>query len=716
MKTNPKNKTLLYTNITIIFIIVLVLAGNFFFQSQELFDATTKNLYESLQSFKGITNNLITSYTRQIQNNSKLAKHISINPKNNATEDLIHYFDLLEKNNYVSNAYFIDHETGNGVSDTRIIPQEELKANSDLRNRFWYKEAQKNGLYISKAYTDLVSDKLGLTISYPVYSDQTFKGVIGYDILLNDVFENLKIIQYSKEADYYIIDHNNINIYSSDIDLIGKTSAFNKEFSATSSRFEHDDTIGYYSTIKNTGWKVLVLHNPKIYNHKISSLFLKNTLIGIFFIFLALVFTNYLYSKVLNIDRTTGFYNKNKFIQEIHRSQKNNVYVLFIDVNNMSTINNRFGYDFGDLLLSNLYSRLQKYFKNKGTVVHFTSDEFLVLIDSNSYKESRNLAFVLKEEYKDKVIELNHESIMLTLNISLIPMNLKNINNINNALILLKELLPKLHSKSNFLIFNSYSDIAFIKKENDAIKTQLINSMKMDQLVPFFQPIINTKNNSIEMYEVLMRIKDEADFIAPFKYIQIAEENNLIKELDLIMIEKTILYKLSNPSLSDVVFSINISNNTLTQESFYESVKVLIDKYPISAKTLIFEITETYAIDNFNKMRSNIVKLRTLGIRFSLDDFGTGFSNIESLKNLDIDFIKIDGSFIKKVSHDNQDKNIILAITLLANAFDTKIIAEYVENEAIINALKSFNINLMQGYYFEKPIQNLILDQSDKLK
>jgi EAL domain-containing protein (putative c-di-GMP-specific phosphodiesterase class I) len=227
--------------------------------------------------------------------------------------------------------------------------------------------------------------------------------------------------------------------------------------------------------------------------------------------------------------------------------------------------------------------------------------------------------------------------------------------------------------------------------------------MEEDRILPFFQPIYNIKENKIEKYEVLMRIKDGDDYLSPFPYIKVAEENNVIEKLDLIVIEKALKYKCKVDSKDKIKLSINVSGRDLNDSNFLPKVVLLADEYEIKYQNLIFEITETQNIKNMDRLVHTIHAFKKLGFKFSIDDFGTGFSSMQYLKRIPADYLKIDGSFIRDLNENEKNLYLVKSIVSMAKAFEMTAIAEFVENEKILKVLKEIGIDYGQGYHIGKP-------------
>ncbi|MDV3429180.1 MAG: EAL domain-containing protein, partial [Bacillota bacterium] len=239
--------------------------------------------------------------------------------------------------------------------------------------------------------------------------------------------------------------------------------------------------------------------------------------------------------------------------------------------------------------------------------------------------------------------------------------------------------------------------------------TCLEQAIEEDRIVPFFQKIVNIKTGENGKYEVLMRIKSGDEFLSPYPFIVTAEKYNLIDKVDFIMLEKALSYKKRIDIEDKLIFSFNLSGKLLNNREYLNKAKAIIDKYNIKHENIIFEITETENIKNINKLANTIKKYNKENFKFSIDDFGTGYSSIYYLKNINVDYLKIDGSFIKDINEKEENLYLVKSIINMAKAFNTKIVAEFVENQYILKTLNDLGVDFAQGYYFNKPEENIII-------
>ena len=275
------------------------------------------------------------------------------------------------------------------------------------------------------------------------------------------------------------------------------------------------------------------------------------------------------------------------------------------------------------------------------------------------------------------------------------------INMLSNAEIALKK--AKLEKLSFILFDKAMNDKERYAKNQEMIIT-LKNAIKDDRIIPYFQPIFSNTTMKIEKYEMLIRvINDEGKVILPFSFLEIAKKSRMYRKLTKIMIKKSFeTFKNKN-----IKFSINLSVEDIIDSEMQTYIFHTLESFT-QPKNVIFEITESEGIDNYNIIKEFIKKIKTFGAQIAIDDFGSGYSNFMHLLELEVDFIKVDGSIIKNIIDDKNSQALTKAIVSMAKELKIKVIAEYVSTEAILNAVKHIGVDYSQGFYLGEPLPDII--------
>lgn len=394
-------------------------------------------------------------------------------------------------------------------------------------------------------------------------------------------------------------------------------------------------------------------------------------------------------------DDITGLMNRHALNEELKYSQKDTSLIL-LDINDFSTINLVYSYDKGDKLLKHFAEFLKKFTK-ENKIYRIEADKFAVLTDKNR-NEIVKFSNHIIEELSKRYFVIGDDRIYIDLNIAIAY---QTDDLFKKARLALEEI--KLHKKNKINFYDDDLEIEKFKRKVNRIKPLIVEALKNDLLVPFFQPIIDNKTLKIAKFEVLSRIKLQDRLLFPSDFIPIAEHTNLIREITRTIIEKTFKVAVDN----DYIFSINISEKDLADEDFIEYLKIMLNKYKIDPQRITFEVLENISSQEIENSIIKLKELKNLGFKLSLDDFGTQSSNFEKILLLNLDFVKIDGKFVKNIIKDEKSKKIIKIIKKLANSINAKTIAEYVENKEVFDILNQMNIEYSQGYYFSKPVEDI---------
>lgn len=233
-------------------------------------------------------------------------------------------------------------------------------------------------------------------------------------------------------------------------------------------------------------------------------------------------------------------------------------------------------------------------------------------------------------------------------------------------------------------------------------KEKILKALKGGRFEPWFQPILDIKANRVNHYEVLARmIEEDGSVILPGSFVDVAEWFGLITSIDRIIIEKTFNHQAQLDKSIDL--SINLSGKELGDEELLFFLKSKMSETGVDPCRIIFEITETAAISNLELAVKFVKALKSIGCKFALDDFGVGFTSFTYLKKLMVDYIKIDGAFIRRLHENADDQVFVKAIVDVATGLNIKTIAEFVEHEGALKILKRYGGDYAQGYFVGRP-------------
>jgi len=383
--------------------------------------------------------------------------------------------------------------------------------------------------------------------------------------------------------------------------------------------------------------------------------------------------------------------------------------VLFIDLDNFKDVNDFMGHETGDRLLITIAQRLNECATANDLVARLGGDEFVIVLTHQVLPDP-----TLAELIADKIIQRigepildNAHTLVITPSMGIISEDVR-ILDFNETL---KQADIAMYSaknkgKNRFHIFDHKDQDLFNKKT--ILTMDLRNCIADNSLDLHFQPQINAQQQVIGV-EVLARWNHKKfGFVSPDVFIEIAEKNNLIYPLGLQIIDKACqqLAKWFNRKTSTDfrTLSLNISPIQLIEPKFEKDLLDILKKYDVPAKMVRLEITESVFMKNYQTAITTLTALREHGITISLDDFGTGFSSLNSLWKLPIDEVKIDKSFIASMSKDDSLFTMVESVITLCKKLNLEVVAEGVEHSIEFNILKGLDCDIYQGYLFSKPL------------
>lgn len=409
-------------------------------------------------------------------------------------------------------------------------------------------------------------------------------------------------------------------------------------------------------------------------------------------------------------DSLTGLFNRRMFEQKIEESikevhEKGTTHaLLFLDLDKFKVINDSAGHLAGDTLLQQIASLFESGIGENDLLARFGGDEFGIVLRncdlSSAQAKAREIINTVEKfnfTWTSKRFKVG-VSIGIVMIDGLIGTALELLSLSDTACYIAKE-----NGVNNLHIMDEKSE-SFVRlhHEMDWI-SKIYDAINQNLFMLYIQKIKSLKGDE-DHYEVLIRMKNEdGDIFYPDSFLPSAARYSLMPKIDLWVIETLFRLLRDNEMLSTITFAVNLSGQSLMKDDFERHVKELFEKYHIDGKKIIFEITETSAMSNFKRVTQFIDHFNALGCKFSLDDFGTGLSSFSYLKNFRVDYLKIDGSFVRDILEDPIDKVMVESIAQISTLLHLKTVAEYVENEAILEVIKTMNIDYGQGYGIQKP-------------
>ena len=396
--------------------------------------------------------------------------------------------------------------------------------------------------------------------------------------------------------------------------------------------------------------------------------------------------------KTLREDLLTKKGNRYKLLEDISLSSK--PYLALLDINRFSEINDFYGHAVGDKVLKIIAKIIKEQLPNSNYILYRVySDEFAVLVDNESKEDFLKNIKQISENISSKPIKINHKELYIQTTYNISFEDKENLIETANMI--------KKYSKTNknVTIYDKSLELEKIYEKNIFWTLKIKKALEEDRIVPYYQAIYNLETNKIEKYESLMRlIKEDGSVISPYYFLEISKKSKQYLKLTKRIIRKSFEYFKDK----DFEFSVNLTIKDIKNHEVSSFIIEKLKEYNLASK-VVFEIVESEGIDNFEEINNFIDKVKELGCKIAIDDFGSGYSNFEYLIKLNADYIKIDGSLIKDILVNKNNQEIVITIIDFAKRQGFKTIAEFVSSKEIFDKVKELGVDYAQGYYIGEP-------------
>ncbi len=588
-----------------------------------------------------------------------------------------------------------------------------------------------------------INNQYNIFIGEPVTSKNKEEGCLFFSYDLNDLVSKLSISLFNGEGYTYIVDcdgnkilnsnnknsiPNFINIFhellrvdKNNLETVNilKEKMKNKEEGIVEFSNETNKNMSYLPLNIND-WYLLTIVPSTTINSTYNSIMLMILILTIYIItllsilLLIIVITNYIKNKrlynLIYIDPITKGYSLTKFYQEI--TLRGNSYkrkaLIALDINNFKLVNTLFGNEEANKILKEITNIINKECLTHGFSTRKMADHYLIYYE---YGNDENLLQFIEKIYNN-ICNLR----ILSSDYVLVPsMGIYTFTKLNESIDSLENkaiVAWKNIKNDNYTYYGLFDDkILNTMIESKKILDKLIKALENDELEIHYQPKYDTITRKIVGIEALLRFRESnGHMISPNTFIPIAEESGFITVIDNYVFEKVCLdiNKLKENNIETVPISINISRKKLEERNCVKDYQKIIKENKLSPTDIEIEITEGTILADNKSIKYSVEKLKKAGFNILVDDFGTGYSSISTLKDLEIDEIKVDRSFI--IDNNERSKEIVKYVFNLATALKVKTTAEGVETKEQFDMLKNLNCNTIQGYYFSKPITLIELE------
>ncbi|PPK51926.1 putative bifunctional diguanylate cyclase/phosphodiesterase [Marinobacter persicus] len=407
-------------------------------------------------------------------------------------------------------------------------------------------------------------------------------------------------------------------------------------------------------------------------------------------------------------DPLTNLYNQRMFWElldyELDRCQRHDyqVALLMLDLDNFKAINDGYGHATGDKLLRQLSMELQSVLRTGDILARYGGDEFVVVLPETSLEHAEQVSERLLQCMQDFSLETRNDGVVRvtgSIGVGLFP---DHADNRKDLFMFVDNLMYRSKSQGkNRISLPHKDDVAEIFNDLNQKMVLVNDAIENHSVVPVFQPI-QPNGDDLPAVEVLSRIQLPDDtLMTAGEFIEIAESMGKVHLMDYIVMEKA-FERVRDTGYQGLLF-INLSPRSILVRDFLQTLHELTDRYQLDRSRIVFEITERDTVKNMGLLENFVRNLKDAGYLLAIDDFGSGFSSFHYLKYLPIDFVKIEGDFIANMANDPRDLAFVVSITDLAKKLKLKTVAEFVENEDVLNMVREVGIDYAQGFHVGRP-------------
>jgi len=536
---------------------------------------------------------------------------------------------------------------------------------------------------ISHSIMNTTTNPIFVTDSKKVlFSNTALLDLLGYETIeeINETFTEIKDIFNSRP----VMIQDDINLLHEDKELLNQN--------------QHTD---WFSNIKNNNQHKLFIKskNGDDYVYVINSTLLDDGFTYIIHlkditkeVEQQLELTNLLYT-----DNLTYLSNRTKLIEDLQNSNINIKSLAIMDINSFKEINDFYGHKTGDTILKGIAELIIPMIITRENYLFykFPSDIYCLANLDDDEEDFTMLIKNIIDAIEKKVFKIDPHEIDARVTVGM------SFSKKNNKLITADLALQAAkQDHKDYLVFYDELDNINEYKNNMVWTKKLKYALANDDIIVYYQPLINNQTLKVDKYECLVRMIDKDKVISPFFFLEVSKKTNQYAKITKVVIEKS-FKEFDNLPFE---FSVNVSYEDIEDPGFLVFIKKELSKYNV-ANRVVFEILEDEGIKNYDVLIDFINEVKALGCKVAIDDFGSGYSNFEHLLKMNVDFLKIDASLIKNIATDENSYKVTKTIIDFAKNLNLKTIAEFVESKEIFDIVKELGTDYSQGYYFSAPIE-----------
>lgn len=407
-------------------------------------------------------------------------------------------------------------------------------------------------------------------------------------------------------------------------------------------------------------------------------------------------------------DPLTSLHNQRMFKEllgyEVGRAtrHKQSFSLLMLDLDNFKTVNDRYGHAYGDQFLQAFAKVLETAVRPGDMLCRYGGDEFTIILPEATQEQAYSVAQRIRRSVEKMQLRSPEGQVMRatgSIGIAVYPQHAKDP---KDLFLLADNMMYKAKRLGrNSIAVPDDNEVAELYKEAGEKNLMVLNALEEERIVPYFQPIVDAVTGEVTIHELLMRIEMENRVVPAGEFIDIAEGIGVVHKMDYMLIEKA-FEQIAEQGYTGSLF-VNLSPKSLIVNEFIGRIHQLALDKGISPERIVFELTERETVSNLALLEKFVLDLKLEGFSFAIDDFGSGFSSFHYIKHFPIDVIKIEGEFIRNMLQDRKYMAFVKSIVTLAGSLGIKTIAEFIEDEAVMEKVQELGIDYGQGYYLGRP-------------
>ncbi|MCX8086567.1 MAG: EAL domain-containing protein [Rhodocyclaceae bacterium] len=407
-------------------------------------------------------------------------------------------------------------------------------------------------------------------------------------------------------------------------------------------------------------------------------------------------------------DPLTDLYNRRVFWElfeyEVSRATRHGYQfaLLVIDLDNFKLVNDNYGHAIGDRYLQAIAHAIRSILRPGDVFARYGGDEFVLILPDTTQPAAATVGQRLLDTVSALRLEVEEGPPItgsVSIGLAVFPLHA---NNAKDLFLFADNMMYKAKQAGKQQVgIPSEEEVAEVFRDMTATTVQVVNAVNEGRIVPFFQPILDIRANRIVAFEVLSRLSFEGQHIEAGRFIEYAEKAGVIHRLDIMVMEQA-LAAAAAAQFSGYIF-LNLSPRALALADFLTMLKRTINACGLRPGQIVFEITERDTVKNIVLLERLIAELKLEGCKLAIDDFGSGFSSFQYLRRFPVDFLKIEGDFVVNILDNPRDRAFVETIWKLAADLGIQVIAEHVEDEGVLEALRGIGVDLAQGYFVGRP-------------